>query len=155
MYGYAGFLLGFCLASIFICLIDLLLPGTFRNGVFYGEYPDLTQDLSIPNYILIIGLCDDLSLQLSRILLCIAFEITIKRTKYLFSILTFTSIIFLIIIYINLVLFRIYLEILSFLMLIYLFFFSSILLPYILYYTTKWTRSSLKQYHCFYFWVIY
>ena len=92
MYGYAGLLLGFFLTSIFFYLITLLLPGTFRNGVFYGEFPDFITE-TIPNYILIIGLCFDLSFLLSLLFLFIAFEIIIKRTKYFFSIITFTFII--------------------------------------------------------------
>ena len=89
MLGLASLLFGFTFSLIFTYIQVLHFPGVFNNNIFYGsiEYID--------GYIIVFGKLSYISLGIGGMVFILAFEIIIKRTKFLLT-LIFTIIIILI-----------------------------------------------------------
>ncbi len=92
MYGFAAFLWSLTSSRIFFYVYEILMPGNFINGTFYGKYPVDESELTI--FLLIVGSCFDLSSLVRFTLFFLAFEIVMKRTKYIISITCFAYIVF-------------------------------------------------------------
>lgn len=129
MYGFASLFVGFAFGFFFSYLRQFLIPGTYVNFALYGDYDKVGSDYKTMSKISYV--CSPLGFTF----FLLAFEISVKRTKY---ILTTTSIILVIIIIIlpydeaRFVNNAIY------------FTFSLVLLIVILFKFTKWSRLEFK-----------
>ena len=129
MLGLASLPLGFAFSLFFTYIQVLQLPGNFINNIFCGIYDDNDK------YIFF-GKLSYISLGIGGMFFVLAFEIIIKRTKYILST------IFLIIIMIT-VLSRDYditRDIFNYLLILALVFF----VPFVLYLYTKWSHLEFK-----------
>jgi hypothetical protein len=93
MFGFAFFLLGFAVSRCFIYLADFLMPGTYINNVYYGDY----DAAFLKSDYVFLYRCNYLALSLGTLLFVLTFEIIYKRTKYFLTIIQIPGIIILII----------------------------------------------------------
>jgi len=129
MLGLASLPLGFAFSLFFTYIQVLQLPGDFINNVFSGSYEDN------PGYAFF-GKLSYISFGIGGMFFVFAFEIIIKRTKYL---LTITFIIIIIIIIVSTP-FKSTRDIFNYFLLLALIFF----VPLVLYLYTKWSHIEFK-----------
>ena len=131
MFGYAGFLIGISFTQIFIYLFDLQVQGIMINDTFYGtyDYTDYSLTFEILHKLL------SASFAIGVTIFYLAFEITIKRTKYILTIVN--SIFSILIIILPLSLSR---DIADY----FVGTLSIILITFIIYLHTKWSRLEFK-----------
>ena len=129
MLGLASLPLGFAFSLFFTYIQVLQLPGDFINNVFSGFYDDN------PVYA-IFGKLSYISFGIGGMFFVFAFEIIIKRTKYLLTV-TFVIVIFIIIISDP---FQTTRDVFNYLLLLVLIFF----VPLALYLYTKWSHLEFK-----------
>ncbi|MHA1471798.1 MAG: sensor histidine kinase [Promethearchaeota archaeon] len=79
MLGLASLLFGFTFSLIFTYIQVLHFPGVFNNNIFYGSID------YIDGYIIIFGKLSYISLGIGGMVFILAFEIIIKRTKFLLT----------------------------------------------------------------------
>ena len=79
MLGLASLLFGFTFSLIFTYIQVLHLPGDFNNNIFYGSY-EYTD-----GYTIVFGKLSYISLGIGGMVFILAFEIIIKRTKFLLT----------------------------------------------------------------------
>jgi len=80
MFGLASLPLSFAFSLLFTFLQVFNVQGTFINNIFYGDYDDY-----IPPYELL-GRLSYISIGIGGIFFILAFDIIVKRTKYLLTI---------------------------------------------------------------------
>jgi len=130
MLGLASLLFGFTFSLIFTYIQVLHFPGVFNNNIFYGsiEYID--------EYIIVFGKLSYISLGIGGMVFILAFEIIIKRTKFLLT-LIFLIIIILIGISESIEMAR---DLFNYILLIGI----VIIVPLILFLYTKWSHLEFR-----------
>ncbi len=127
-YSYSSIFFGLVFTVIFLLVSELLIPGTFRDLTFYGDYSKVDSLYKIMVKLMYFSI-------FGGFILCFyTFERLIKRTKYILTI--FHSIILIFILILPL-------ELVIILRLIYSGPFTIILISILLYYT-KWSRLEFK-----------
>ena len=129
LYGFAGLLFGFALTRIFSFLKDFQIIGIFTENTFYGNYDNYT-----PLYEIFDKL-ESIFFTIGFIIFILAFEITVKRTKY---IITSINIIILILIIISP--FNLSRDIFNYT----IWFEYFLLVPFILFLYTRWSPLRFK-----------
>jgi len=78
MFGLAGLILGFTFSLFFTYIKVLYLTGNYSDNIFWGKYEDIEE------YVLF-GRISYMSLGIGGMIFVLAFEIIIKRTKYILT----------------------------------------------------------------------
>lgn len=130
MFGLASLPVSFALTLLFTYFQVLQVPGTFNNNVFIGDY-----DVITPTYEFF-GRLSYISFGTGGMLFVLAFDIIVKRTKYLLTI-TFVIII----------IFTIISPTMDYARFVYNYFIILgiiFIVPVVLYLYTKWSRLEFK-----------
>ena len=91
MYGFAFYFIGLAFGRLFYTIGDLFITGTYINSAFFGDYRNANSSFELftrLNYI---------SRAIGVALFLLMFEISIKRTKYILTIIQVPLIILMII----------------------------------------------------------
>ena len=80
LFGFAGLIICFAFVQIFAYLQELQIKGTYVNGTFYGDFNNYTPIFEVYNR------CMEISFTLGFIILFLSFEMILKRTRYLLTI---------------------------------------------------------------------
>ena len=79
MYGFASVFMGYAIERLFLCIGEIFIPGTYRNFAFYGDYSNVTLTFEV------LTLLGYISLGIGYALFFLAFELTVKRTKFIIT----------------------------------------------------------------------